>query len=181
MDHSSRTSDESDVWRCPRCGETMDVRPMGLLRKRRAVCPHCGTSQDLSGPGQSRTPAGPPDTESGVAPSSPEADSLVEGLEHQLWMTQVSTEVTRQDTRVKRRLGQIPRTGRHSVYNQMRRDAILSEPLLSPQDVIRLAGGAIPAEDRRRCPACDAVVSKDQARCEWCGIVLTNDEVDDRE
>jgi hypothetical protein len=44
---------------------------------------------------------------------------------------------------------------------------------LSASDVVRMAadldGGPLPAEQRIRCPKCDAVVPRQAARCEWCG------------
>ena len=47
---------------------------------------------------------------------------------------------------------------------------------LSASDVVRLAadldGGVLPADQRRHCPQCDAVVSPRASRCEWCGKSL---------
>jgi hypothetical protein len=43
------------------------------------------------------------------------------------------------------------------------------EPL-SPDEIIALAGGALPPEERRACPKCGATISRDAARCEWCGV-----------
>jgi len=45
------------------------------------------------------------------------------------------------------------------------------EPL-TPEDVIRLAGGALPLEQRQTCPKCDAVISRNATRCPWCGASL---------
>ena len=46
------------------------------------------------------------------------------------------------------------------------------EPL-TPEDVIRLAGGALPPEQRQNCPKCAAVTSRDAAKCPWCGAPLS--------
>jgi len=46
------------------------------------------------------------------------------------------------------------------------------EPL-TPEDVIRLAGGALPPAERQNCPKCDAVTSRDAAKCPWCGAPLS--------
>ena len=45
------------------------------------------------------------------------------------------------------------------------------EPL-SPDEVIKLAGGPLPPEERRHCPQCEAVIPKDAAKCAWCGTSL---------
>ena len=47
------------------------------------------------------------------------------------------------------------------------------EPL-TPEDVIRLAGGALPPEQRQTCPKCDAVISRNATRCPWCGAPLSS-------
>lgn len=44
--------------------------------------------------------------------------------------------------------------------------------VLTPEDVVRLAGDPLPEEKRRRCPQCDAVVSQDDSRCPWCSADL---------
>lgn len=47
---------------------------------------------------------------------------------------------------------------------------------LSATDIVRLAaeldGGVLPADQRRHCPHCDAVVAPQAGRCEWCGKSL---------
>ena len=43
---------------------------------------------------------------------------------------------------------------------------------LTPEEIVQLAGDPLPAEMRRRCPKCDAVVSREIQRCQWCGHVL---------
>jgi hypothetical protein len=47
---------------------------------------------------------------------------------------------------------------------------------LSATDIVRLAadlgGGVLPADQRRQCPHCDAVVPRQAVRCEWCGKSL---------
>lgn len=49
------------------------------------------------------------------------------------------------------------------------------EPL-SPDDVIQLAGGPLPPEERRTCPRCEAVISKGATKCAWCGTSLSDVE-----
>ncbi len=43
---------------------------------------------------------------------------------------------------------------------------------LTPEEIIKLAGGPLPAEERRRCPKCDAVVSRSESKCPWCSAPL---------
>jgi len=44
---------------------------------------------------------------------------------------------------------------------------------LSPDDVIKLAGGPLPPEERRACPQCGAVIPRSARKCAWCGAPLT--------
>jgi tetratricopeptide (TPR) repeat protein len=44
--------------------------------------------------------------------------------------------------------------------------------LLDPEEIIRLAGGALPPEERRECHNCGAVVSRSESRCPWCSVPL---------
>jgi hypothetical protein len=43
---------------------------------------------------------------------------------------------------------------------------------LSPDDVIQLAGGPLPPEERWACPQCGAVVPRSAEKCAWCGAPL---------
>ena len=43
---------------------------------------------------------------------------------------------------------------------------------LNPADILRLAGGPLPPEERRKCPDCGAVVSRSDSRCPWCSASL---------
>lgn len=47
---------------------------------------------------------------------------------------------------------------------------------LGPEDIIRLAGGPLPPEERRECLNCGAVVSRNDSRCPWCSAPLPNVE-----
>jgi hypothetical protein len=44
---------------------------------------------------------------------------------------------------------------------------------LSPDDVIQLAGGPLPPEERRACPQCGAVIPRSAEKCAWCGAPLS--------
>ena len=43
---------------------------------------------------------------------------------------------------------------------------------ISPELILRLAGGPLAPEERRRCPKCDAVVSRRDDKCPWCSAIL---------
>lgn len=47
---------------------------------------------------------------------------------------------------------------------------------LTAADIIQLAGGPLPPEQRRTCPHCGATISKAATRCEWCGASLSEVE-----
>ena len=47
---------------------------------------------------------------------------------------------------------------------------------LSPERILRLAGGPLPPEERRNCPKCGAVVSRREAKCPWCSAILPGTE-----
>lgn len=47
---------------------------------------------------------------------------------------------------------------------------------LSPDLILKLAGGPLAPEERRNCPQCDAVVSRHEARCPWCSAALGDAE-----
>lgn len=43
---------------------------------------------------------------------------------------------------------------------------------LSPENILRMAGGPLPPEERRECHRCGAVVSRSDSRCPWCSAPL---------
>jgi hypothetical protein len=43
---------------------------------------------------------------------------------------------------------------------------------LTPEEIVELAGGGLPPEERRNCPKCDAAVSRKATKCPWCGFSL---------
>ena len=55
-------------------------------------------------------------------------------------------------------------------------DAALAAGALSPELILRLAGGPLAPEERRNCPQCDAVVSRREAKCPWCSAPLSDTE-----
>ena len=58
-------------------------------------------------------------------------------------------------------------------------DQVEGTPLpgrLSPEDILRLAGGPLPPEERRKCPKCGAVVARSESKCPWCSAHLFDAE-----
>ncbi len=46
---------------------------------------------------------------------------------------------------------------------------------ITPEEIIKMAGGPLPPEERRVCPKCQATISIHAQRCEWCGARLEQD------
>ena len=57
-----------------------------------------------------------------------------------------------------------------------RRGALPRSRELTPDEIIRLAGGPLSPEERRNCPKCGAVVSRSQNKCPWCSEPLSTSE-----
>lgn len=51
-------------------------------------------------------------------------------------------------------------------------DASVQPGSLSPGNILRMAGGPLPPEERRKCHNCGAVVSRSEVRCSWCSAPL---------
>jgi hypothetical protein len=229
---------------CPQCGGTMEVRLVGELRDKRAVCLYCGTAMDLpdtyrrvtherelekDGWGTRIVERTESQTRSDCLAGDPRSvqqairqalDDLAQGVEghdgeivvtqensgkgapHRAVLTSEEVERMSDDglvewlkergidlhapqgfspgeqvtiRRVVRKTDS--RTGVLSLRDLLggrRGDAERSprrEPL-GPDEIIALAGGALPPEERRACPKCGATIPRDAARCEWCGLRL---------
>jgi hypothetical protein len=42
----------------------------------------------------------------------------------------------------------------------------------SPEEIIEMAGGPLPPEERHQCPECGAVVARTDSKCSWCDAPL---------
>jgi hypothetical protein len=51
-------------------------------------------------------------------------------------------------------------------------DALAQAGQLTPEAIIRLAGGPLPLEERRECHNCGAVVPRTEPKCSWCSAPL---------
>jgi hypothetical protein len=65
----------------------------------------------------------------------------------------------------------IPEAPRRGLSALRRKRRQKSEPL-SPNEIIALAGGPLPLDQRRTCPnpKCGATISKSATTCPWCGV-----------
>lgn len=55
-----------------------------------------------------------------------------------------------------------------------RPEALVQTGRLGPGEIIRLAGGPLSPEERRKCPGCGAIVSRSETRCPWCSEYLSS-------
>jgi hypothetical protein len=184
--HESPRAQTRETLRCPQCGGPMEVRFIGDLHDKWAVCPYCGTRVDL--------------------PDSYERVEREHTEEKHLWGSRrVDREVVH---RRRDAFGEQPwrpdidsdegsdSLGRSGDYRQERvvhvekhleggisgflsgaLDAVVSRRMgeLTPGYIISLAGGALPPEERRACPECGATISKHADRCDWCGTWLSDE------
>jgi hypothetical protein len=218
-------------FRCRQCGGVMEVRYIGEMRDKRAVCPYCGTEVNLPDTfrrvertrDHEERPWGRRTVEtvqvetrsdhgSGVrgSPSVPEIDEIRERLRdrgvqlpdddvdeviHELRRRGYTVSTRRTvsaDQQVSassqarseppgfldrllgslginlpgslRAAGQRGLFGRQGVRSRRRQ--------LTPEEIVELAGGGLPPEERRNCPRCDAAVSRKATKCPWCGFSL---------
>jgi hypothetical protein len=46
----------------------------------------------------------------------------------------------------------------------------------SPEEIIQMAGGPLPPEERHKCPECGAIVARTDDKCSWCDAPLSGGE-----
>ena len=166
---------------CKHCGANMEVRFVGEWNDKRAVCPYCNAQEDLPDtfrrveqkrlhekkPGSSRTLESmlietrsdhlPGGQSQGV---TPEIEDVPKVLQWSL-LSQLRSESP----------GWLTRARRRSATETGNRDDQEIRPL-SADEIIELAGGAMPPKERRNCPKCEAVISRRETRCPWCSTPL---------
>jgi RNA polymerase subunit RPABC4/transcription elongation factor Spt4 len=218
--------------RCGQCGGVMEVRYIGEMRDKRAVCPYCGTEVNLPDTfrrvertrDREEHPWGSRSVETvqvetrsdhgpGVrgAPLAPEIDELRERLRERGAhfadddIDEVIRELGRRGYTVSTRRtvsadrqvsvpppahseppgfldrllsslginlpgGSLWAAGRRGLFGW--KGVRSRRRWLTPEEIVELAGGGLPPEERRNCPKCDAVVSRKAKRCPWCGFSL---------
>lgn len=162
---------------CPRCGAMVKASAMPGSPGGRFVCPYCGF------------PIEPADTAEKKAPAQEEED-----LERLLEGVSLPEDAESQPPGGEPEIPQRPveRKGLiNGLLGRFRGNAVEPEPeelltgqdrllsaagALSPDLILRLAGGPLAPEERRECPQCGAIVSRHEARCSWCSAPLPDAE-----
>jgi hypothetical protein len=82
-----------------------------------------------------------------------------------------------QDTRPRGVLGAVLDLFARETGRRRKRDDSTpgEEGNLSPEAIIRLAGGPLPPEKRTTCPQCQATISTDASWCQWCGTRFSDE------
>ena len=179
---------EDGNMRCPQCGGAMAVRRIGEMRDKRAVCLHCGTELDM--PDSYRRVVKKRTQENGVLGSRSVEETRIEtrsdgpiSPEDQESLPPEIQEMMKSFKDKNFSTGRITKSVQ--ISTESKEDKILAEmfpslkpvgkkPSLSPDDIIQMAGGALPPEERRQCPnqKCSAIISKNEKQCSWCGQIL---------
>ena len=164
---------EWEAVRCPCCNAPMQVRFLGELRDKRAVCRYCGSEVDLpdsyrrvrvqreqQGRGRNRRLV-----ETTVIETRSDAGpGVVSGIE------------VRNETYRHRPPGLwamlLEASDRGFEVGIDGSDEVVGDDEIKPLtalEIIALAGGAPPLSERRECPKCSAVIPRKATWCEWCG------------
>ncbi len=185
------TPDEEAVLLCKQCGGAMEVRFIGEMQDKRAICSHCGTDVDL--PDSFRRVQKKREHERSHLSSrtveetvnetrqdgqnvsfdpeafDPEALKALQERGYDIYSgpklehssKTVTTTIESED---KSPLGWLFR----GLVKKKQPD------MLTPEEVIKLAGDPLPLAERRTCPnpQCGAVISKKETKCPWCSQAL---------
>ena len=176
---------EDGAMRCPQCGGAMAVRRIGEMRDKRAVCLYCGTEVDLPDSYQQvvkkRTQEkrifGSRSVEETRVETRSDGPTLADDQESLPPEIQEMIKSFKDKDFHKRRLSKSVHVKDESWEDQVLTEMFPSvepagnRPALSPEDIIQMAGGALPPEERRKCPnlKCNAIISKNDKKCSWCG------------
>jgi predicted RNA-binding Zn-ribbon protein involved in translation (DUF1610 family) len=180
---------------CPRCGSIVKAGPLLGSQGRHTICPHCGFHIDPSDLFEGREPTRAdeqlPSKESpGLQPTADrnELDRILEevalpGADEELQQPPRVREIRQRQVEPKGFLdGVLGRLQGRSADPDPEVEALVlgqedvasAAGALSPELILRLAGGPLAPEERRNCPQCDAVVSRREAKCPWCSAPLPN-------
>jgi hypothetical protein len=158
---------------CPECRRTFVMRSVNWKKQPFALCLDCGHEFELpeTSPADESAPWEdlPPELletlgiERPQKPGGLTTDELRELEEKGFDLSLLTLEEdTHLGLSISKSVEQIP----GMIFRQQKNDE------LTPEDIVRMAGKPLPADQRRRCPKCDAVVSREIQRCQWCGHEL---------
>jgi hypothetical protein len=174
-----------DPLRCPQCGGPMEVRFIGDLRDKWAVCPYCGTQIDLLDSyelverehTEEKHPWGSRRIDREVVQRRSDASSESSGRPD-INSHEASDALGKSGNYRQERVVRVEKHLERGISGFLSGalDAVISRRMgeLTPGYIISLAGGALPPEERRACPECGATISKHAERCDWCGTWLSD-------
>jgi hypothetical protein len=173
---------------CPSCGAELDLPATHPGREETGPSSHPdseaeGEPPDLEGFDLAelqeilREAGAPsPDTDSAEAPAAPLPEDVP------AWLGAPAPEVPPEArsflVSILRRLGfHRPDASpmQQALWAQYTNQPASPQDLLTPERIIKLAGGPLPEDQRRPCPHCDAVIPQDATKCPWCGAPLETD------
>jgi len=175
---STPTAQKPSGWSCPRCGGMVSASAQQGAPGERTICPYCGFHV--------KPPDAPEDEEPPGLPSDPGEEELEQILD--------SVSLPGDGSQYPAREPVIPQRSREprgfldgllgrreSVSKPSAEELVLGEGelaqaagALSPDVILRLAGGPLAPHERRNCPQCNAVVSRRDPRCPWCSAPLSD-------
>jgi predicted RNA-binding Zn-ribbon protein involved in translation (DUF1610 family) len=185
---------ESQDRECPRCGNMIKVNPLRQSPGGAIICPSCGFPVE---------PAKTPREEASIQQDAQRDDDFAsmepipEGITLDQLLDQLPVPGTGDEAQHLERgpatpeppmqqrgflnglLGRLRGSGseaRAEDLLQGQADAASATGALSPDLILRLAGGPLPPEERRKCPDCGAVVSRREDKCPWCSAKLPDSE-----
>lgn len=180
---------------CPRCGGTIKVSLLPRSTGGAIICPYCGFPVEPADafrerkPGEKHEQGG--DQDFSTMERIPEGTTLDQLLD-QLSLPDSDKETPHPEPE--------PATAQHpakqkgflsGLLGRLRggpggteaEELLMSQAemasaagALSPDLILRLAGGPLPPEERRKCPRCGAVVSRREGKCPWCSAPLSGGE-----
>lgn len=180
---------------CPRCGGMINVSPLRQSPGGAVICPYCGfpvEPADAFGE-QASTPEDeqPADEDFASMEPIPEGTTLDQLLEqvslpdtgdetgqprHEpaTWQRPVEQKGFLNGLLGRLRGGTGGTEAEHLLMGEA--EAASAAGALSPELILRLAGGPLPPDERRTCPKCGAVVSRREDKCPWCSTPLPTSE-----
>jgi predicted RNA-binding Zn-ribbon protein involved in translation (DUF1610 family) len=162
---------------CPRCGAIVKASVMPGSPGGRFVCPYCGFPIE-------------PDNAFGRKVPVPEEEELDQPLETVSLPNDAESQPPNREPEIPRRpaerkglLDGLLGRSRGTALEPEAEDLLTGQErllsaagALSPDLILRLAGGPLAPEERRECPQCGAIVSRREARCSWCSAPLQDAE-----
>lgn len=143
---------ETDAVKCPHCSGEMQIHSLGEL-KPKASCMACNKTLDL------------PDWFFQYYQSESNEYQITGASNSSVQLGHHSHE--NEDMRLLHKIFPDMKTTDESGKSKKAKSQDLT-----PDEIIKLAGGPLPPGERHRCHNCDAVISRAEAKCPWCSKSL---------